>query len=85
MVREMAIEEMNATATAPVSFQGMEPKAAIQKATVNHDAALKRGNHSLASQIYWQLKTYLDSKGYNWKQDAAVMALDERYMQGGKS
>lgn len=76
MVRKMVLAEIASTAVSP-NYQGMQPKAAIQKATQDHNAALKQGNHSLADKIYAQLKSALDAQGYNWKQDPHVLSLDE--------
>ncbi len=77
MVRKMVLAEIASTAAAPSYYQGMQPKAAIQKATQDHNAALKQGNHGLANKIYSQLKSALDAQGYNWKQDPHVLSLDE--------
>ena len=56
-------------------YQNLDPKNAIAKAKIDHSNALKQNNQGLGDKIVGNLKSHLDSKGYNWKQDPYAMEL----------
>lgn len=48
---------------------------AIEKARNDFNLAMKQGNEGQADKILGNLKTYLDSVGYNWKTDPITLEL----------
>lgn len=56
-------------------YQNLQPKEAIQKATVDHSSAVKQNNSGQADKIAGNLKAHLESLGYNWKQDPYAMEI----------
>lgn len=56
-------------------YQNMTPKDAINKAKIEYDNATKTQNIGLANKIAGNLKTYLDSIDYNWKQDPYALEI----------
>jgi hypothetical protein len=56
-------------------YQGMNPKQAIEKATVDYNFALKNGNEGQADKIAGNLKSHLESQNYNWKSDPNALEI----------
>lgn len=56
-------------------FQGLDPKKAIEKAKTEVEHANKSNNWAMGEKIGGQLKSYLDSKHYNWKQDPHALDI----------
>jgi len=62
-------------------YQNLDPKQAVQKASVDHRYAMKSNNQGQADKIAGNLKSHLDSKNYNWKQDSYAMEMLGDYLQ----
>lgn len=56
-------------------YQNMQPKDAVNKASIEYKSALKNNNQSLANKISGNLKSHLESVGYNWKQDPYALEI----------
>lgn len=50
-------------------YQGMNPKQAIEKATIDYNFAMKKNNESQANKIAGNLKSHLEAQNYDWKKD----------------
>lgn len=61
-------------------YQGMQPKQAIEKAKMDYNSAIKKGNEGQADKIVGNLKSFLDAHGYNWKQDPYAMEILSDYI-----
>lgn len=69
-------ESMNQMGGTPQNFyQEMNPKQAIEKATVDYNFALKKNNEGQADKIAGNLKAHLESLNYNWKSDAHALEI----------
>ena len=55
--------------------QGQDVKQAIDKSIIDYNYAIKSNNEGLANKIAGNLKTFLDSNNYNWKQDPRALEI----------
>jgi hypothetical protein len=56
-------------------YQNLSPKQAIEKANVDYGFAIKQNNSGQANKIIGNLKSYLETQNYNWKQDPRALEI----------
>jgi len=56
-------------------YKNLHPKQAIEKAAIDYNLAVKQNNTGQADKIVGNLKSYLESQNYNWKQDPRALEL----------
>jgi len=61
-------------------YKELDPKAAIDKATIDFQHANKTGNDGLANKIAGNLKIYLDYKQYDWKKDPKALEILDGFL-----
>ena len=62
-------------------YDGMSPKDAIRKASVDHSFARRGGDVGRADKIVGNLKTHLEKQNYNWKTDPYALELLSDFIQ----